>query len=226
MRELEPILKYKMDEVESKAYKIAIMWQEECERELPKEQTVKLKKNSDPRKSTLFKYCYKLAKEMKGILPDNDFRFYIRAQIQILKSIREGEIHALVEPHCLVGEKAWKRWKVWKSKYQRKLRESLTSDEMEISAKDSKVIGDLENSFNLLSRRGCLVFEELEKNQENIGRWVSNGELSCYYMVISPWMRKIFGDLDEFNFDKTYYRSAINPHIDQFFRTKFSHEYL
>ena len=227
MKELEPILKYKMNDMESKAYKIAIMWQEECERELPKEQTVKLKRNSDPRKSTLFKYCYKLAKEMNGIIPDSDFRLYVRAQIQILKSIREGEIHALVEPHCLVGEKAWMRWKVWKRKYQKKLGQALTSEQIGISAKNSKVIAELENSHGLLSRRKCLSYDELENNKENIMRWVGNGELSCYYIVISPWIRKIFKEgLDCFNFDKTYYRSSINPQVEQFFREKFSHEYI
>jgi hypothetical protein len=49
MSDLEPIIKYKMNEMEAKAYKIAIMWQEECKKELNGEQYVKLKRNSNLR---------------------------------------------------------------------------------------------------------------------------------------------------------------------------------
>jgi len=65
MTDLELIIKYKMNDMESKAYKIALIWQEECRKEIPNEQYIRLKKNSDPRKSILFKHCYKLAKETK-----------------------------------------------------------------------------------------------------------------------------------------------------------------
>ena len=46
MKELEPIIKYRMDSWEAKAYKIALLWEEECQREIPNEKFVKLRKNS------------------------------------------------------------------------------------------------------------------------------------------------------------------------------------
>lgn len=225
MKELEPIIKYNMDDLESKAYKIALIWQEECQRELPDEPFVKLKKNSDPRKSNLFKFCYKLAREMKGILKDSEIQLYVRAQLQILKTIREGQVHALIEPHCLVGEKAWKRWKIWKYKYQRKINKSQSSEEIGVSTKNSKIIADLNKTFDFLLKMKCVDIDSLKKHENDLFRWVNNGEVSYFYILLSPFIHKIFGNLTKFNFDKIYYRSSITPQIEDFFKSTFKHEF-
>jgi len=224
MKDLELIIKFKMNEMEAKAYKIALIWQEECKRELPGEQFAKLRKNSDPRKSTLFKYCYKLAKETKGILKEEDINLYIRAQIQILKSIREGEIHALIEPHCLVGEKAWKRWKFWKYRFRKVIGKIPTSDEAGVSSNNSKIITEMNSDFDFLKRMDCLNFVNIKSKKEEIKRWLSCGQLSFYYATLSPWIKLIFKN-EELDFDRTYYRSCTNPQIDKFFKDKFAHEF-
>lgn len=224
MSELEPIIKYKMNEMEAKAFKIAIIWQEECQREIPKEPFAKLKRNSDPRKSTLFKYCYKLAREMKGILEDKDLRTYVRSQIQILKSIREGEIHALIEPHCLVGEKAWKRWKIWLRMHNKKLSKALTSDQLGVSTKESKVITELKKTRSFLESKGCLDRRVLSASSKDLQRWSRNGEVSYFYLLLSPWIKSIYGEDIPMDFDKIYYRSAITPAVEEFFRSEFNHE--
>ena len=210
-----------MNEMEAKAYKIALIWQDECRKEIPDEQFVKLKKNSDPRKSTLFKYCYKLARETKGVLQDNEISMYVRAQIQILKSIREENVHALIEPHCLVGEKAWKRWKLWKYKFKKKLNRVLTSDDIGVSASYSKVISELNSDFDFLNKIQCVTFDTFKIKKDEIEKYFYTGQLSFYYAVLSPWINKTVN----IDFDKTYYRSCLNPKIEEFFREKFSHEY-
>lgn len=225
MKDLEPIIRYNMNETEAKAYKIALIWEEECKIEIPKESFVKLKRNTDPRKSTLFKYCYKLIKETKGILKENELKLYIKAQLQILKAIKEENVHALIEPHCLVGDKAWKRWKIWKYKYQKKINRILNSDEIDLSVKDSKVINELKNALDFLKKMDCVVFDKLKSKKENVIRWASNRQISYFYLLLSPWIRKIFGDLTQFNFDKVYYQSSINPKIEDFFKQNFKHEF-
>lgn len=225
MKELEPIIKYNMTDLEAKAYKIAKIWEEECQKELPKESFVKLKKNSDPRKSNLFKYCFKLLKETKGILNDNEFSLYIRAQLQILKSIKEGEVHALIEPHCLVGENAWKRWKIWKYKYNKKINRIPTSEEIQVSVKNSKIINELKETFNFLQKMNCTNFLELSSEKERILRWSNNRQISYFYILLSPWINKIFVDLTQFNFDLIYYRSSINPTVEDLFKNIFKHEF-
>ena len=54
---LEDILNYEMTPEEAKAFKLALLWEELCQQEFPDERRVSLKKG-DPRKSTLFRYCY------------------------------------------------------------------------------------------------------------------------------------------------------------------------
>lgn len=225
MRELEPILHYKMDEIEAKAYKIAIIWQDECARELPKEKYSKLNKKTDPRKTTLFKYCHKLAREMKGILDDRELPFYVRAQLQILKSIKEGEIHALIEPHCLVGEKAWKRWKVWRRKHMKGVSRILGSEEAGISASNPKMLAEISSSRDFLERKGCLDFAAYNLRKKDLDNWIRLGEISKYYVVLSPWAKKVFGDLSIFEFDDKYYMASVTPKIYEEFTSIFSHEF-
>lgn len=224
MKDLEIILKYKMTDMEKKAYKIALLWEEECRKEIPKENYSKLKRNADPRKSVLFKYCYKLAKEMKGILNDEDFVLYIRSQIQILKSIRENSIHAMIEPHCLVGDKAWRRWKLWKYKFSKIINKISTSDDIQIKAKDSKVISELNSDFELLKKLEINSIQDMESNKIKIKRNLYSGELSFYYAVLSPWFKKVFSNQDV-DFDRIYFQSCINPKIEKFFKEKFINEF-
>lgn len=223
MKELEPILKYKMDNLEAKAYKIALIWEDECSKEIKNEQFVKIKKNSDPRKSTLFKYCYKLAKETKGIIEDKEIHLYVRAQIQILKSINEGQIHALIEPHCLVGEKAWKRWKFWRFVYIKKLNKICTSEDLGILSREGKVKAEIASTYEFLNNKDCLSFSNFKNG--DIKNWVSNGQISYFYIILSPWIKKVFKDND-FEFDKVYFRSSITPSIELFFKEIFNHEYI
>jgi hypothetical protein len=225
MKELEPIIRYKMDSAESKAYKIALIWEDECRRELPGESWVKLKRNIDPRKSSLFKYCFKLSKEIKGIIPDNEIQMYVRAQIQVLKAIRHGGVHALVEPHCLVGEKAWRRWKFWKYRHDRKLGMIPNSDEMQIRTPEGKIKSEIASSLDFLTKMGCLDFKILDLKREELRRWHKSGKVSSFYMVMSPWVRKIFGDPSNLDFDHLYYRASITPSTEKYFRESFDHEF-
>ena len=225
MKELEPIIRYKMDQAEAKAYKIALLWEDECRRELPGESYVKLKKNADPRKSLLFKYCFKLARETKGIIPDPEIHMYIRAQIQVLKSIRHGEVHALVEPHCLVGDKAWRRWKFWKYRYDKKLGIMPTSGEMKIRTPEGKIKAEISSTLEFLTKMGCNEFDTMLSRKEDIQRWHKIGEISSFYLVMSPWIRSIFGDAANLEFDHLYYRASITPSAEEHFRQAFQHEF-
>ncbi len=225
MKELEPIIRYKMDPAESKAYKIALIWEDECRRELPGESWLRLKRNSDPRKSLLFKYCFKLAKEIKGIIPDSEIQMYFRAQIQVLKSIRHGGVHALVEPHCLVGDKAWRRWKFWKYRHDRRLGIIPTSEEMKIRTPEGKIKAEIASSLEFLSKMGCCEFKELAARRDDLQRWHRSGEVSSFYMVMSPWARKILGDISNLDFDHSYYRASITPSSEEYFRESFNHEF-
>ena len=111
MFDLEAILHYQMPPLEAKAYKLALLWQDATAKEYPEYNHIRLRKKGDPRKSLLFKYCYKLARETQGLIPDEQYPLYILAQLHILKHIATDNLHARIGPEILCGEKAWWRWK-------------------------------------------------------------------------------------------------------------------
>lgn len=222
MQELDPILRYKMDDMEAKAFKIALIWQDECKSELTGEKFERLVRGKDPRKSNLFRHCYKLAKETKGIIPDKDLRLYVRAQIQILKSIREGKVHALISPHCLVGDKAWKRWKVWKRIYDGRLNVCPTADQLLIRLKESMVISDLEKTFVFLESRGFHDRHNYFSGRMELERWNSTREISPFYFMLSPWAKEMF---EELPVDAVLHRASITPSVENIFRERFFHEF-
>lgn len=225
MRDLEPIIRYRMDQVETKAYKIALMWQDECQREIPSEPYAKISPGTDPRKSLLFKYCFKLARETSGIVPDRDIQLYIRAQIQVLKSINDGKVHALIDPHCLVGDKAWKRWKFWKSRYDKAISNPSSSPAGQIRQSEGKAKSDLESTLDLLVGRGCTDPDSFQARSSEVALWIKTGELSSFYAVLSPWVRRFVGDPLSMDFDYHYYRASTTPEIERFFRERFVHEF-
>lgn len=221
MNELEPIFSYSMDEMEAKAFKIALMWHDECSRELRGEKFETLKKGKDPRKTNLFKHCYKMARELSGLIPDNELSLYVRAQIQILRSIGDGRSHAMVSPQCLVGEKAWKRWKLWKFRSDKNSARIPTSEEAGILAKESIILRDLCKTGDFLESKN--LPSDYAEIRTELERWISTGEVSPFYVVLSPRTRKLFGN--EMPVDEALYRPSINPSIEKFFRERFDHEF-
>jgi hypothetical protein len=225
MKELEPIIRYKMDALEAKAFKIALIWQDECRKEISGESYARVKPNIDPRKTLLFKYCFKLARETNGVLPDSDMSLYVRSQIQVLKSINDGKMHALIEPACLVGDKAWRRWKLWKSRYDRRMACPRTSEEMSVKTSEGKMKSEILATRSFLERMGCITFEGITSRTQDITRWMKSGEISCFYLVLSPWIREIVGNPIKMDFDYFYYRASITPSVEEFFRETFDHEF-
>ena len=229
MNDLEKILEFKMTKLEAKAYKLALMWQDSCEREFPNERHTKLRKSGDPRKSNLFKHCYKLARETKGLLPDENYRLYITAQLQILKTQRCGDIHALIEPQILVGDKAWVRWEIWKKHYEKKLSEVRSVEEIGLTEKESKVGVLLDATKKFLDGKGLTTYEAMKEKLDDLTmvRWVTTGMVSCYYIVMSPWVEKWLDgrSFDVFKFDLGVYRPSITPNVEAKFQEMFSREW-
>ena len=83
-----------------------------------------LPRRGDPRKSNLFRHCWKLRRETNGLLEKSEYKNYVKANLFIVK-INGGA----VDPVCITGDKAWIRYKVWKRKYDQKLLELNSSSE-------------------------------------------------------------------------------------------------
>jgi hypothetical protein len=232
MYDLEAILKYQMDELQAKAFKIALMWETFAEREFPGYQHVRLRKNGDPRQSILWKYCYKLARETQGIIPDEEYKLYVLAQLHIMKHANPSGIYARIDPAILCGDKAWKRWKVWKRIYDQKKQQYLGENTEKITARKAKIEQELNNTKKFFFEKygGAPSYEQVRQAMydHSMIRWVTIDMVSPYYILMSPFVSRSLegrGLDDFFLFDLNVYRGSITPEIRDLFCQIFSYEF-
>lgn len=226
---LDAIVDYEMDELEAKAYKLALIWQDKSRKIFPDYQHTTMRRG-DPRKSLVFKMCYKLVRETLGVIPDEEYHLYIRAQLDVLHNIvTHSKVPVLIDPGCLVGDKAWKRWKLWKRKY-----DAISQRPAEVSQVTypgiAKAILGLQTTKEFITKvfganPGIEKYQEAKLNN-NFCRWVNLGKISPYYLAISPYVNKVFTpeDLKKLNFDLSVYRPCINDEVVKKFKELFPEE--
>ncbi len=222
--ELEPILEWNMPPLEAKAYKVCLLWLEISRKAFPNyKHSNRLPKKGDPRKCNLFKFAYKLVREVQGLLSDTDYRLYIKAQMDMLKAINIGNTHPLIDVRCLCGDKAWVRWKMWKRKYDRI---KTNSSEIDLDSFTSKEICQaLEKTKKfLISRLGENYKEDDIKNStKDLERWVSLGKVSPFYVMLSSWALKYYKS-DQI--DLTLHKKSLTQEIKDCFDEIFDCEGL
>lgn len=229
------ILDYNMNEQEAFAYKLCMIWEDIVNKQLKNydKKGLLIPKTGDPRKSILFKYCYKLARETKGLIKPEEYKFYIFSQIDNLKNFSDGKVHSLITPACLCGEKAWMRWTIWKNKFEKKLQEhsslgekettsikvSITDIEIELHRTKKYLNSILGDNYSLSK------LHEYIKSKKII-RDYSFNKISSFYIVLSPIIKTYFEDIDEaFSFNSNLIRNSINKQILNFFEKTFSNEF-
>lgn len=213
---LDAIVDYNMDTGEARAYKLLLLWLDRSRKMFPDYKHAKMTQG-DPRKSQIFKYCFKLQRETQGILEEADYPLYVRAQLEILKNITRGNTHSLIDPNCLVGDKAWVRWKLWKRKYDE--RSKVIEDKVPMPANQVKVVEALNRTKEFLVKVfGVITLEKFQESiqNKNFGRWLTLGKISPYYLVLSPIITQIFPEGIK-NMDLGIYREGITPEIKEYF---------
>ena len=222
--------KYGLTDEEIFSFKISQIWVELCEKYFPQYNHTHKKAwnlKSNPKKSIVFKICYKLQRETKGLLEESDYPLYIRAQLEILKIQSKDNPLVLVEPACLVGDKAWKRWKLWKKRYDAKARSPLVQNQIDkssyLKAKEGIIRTKrfIEKNFGKSPKLNDYV-----SSKSNLLNWINFGNISPYYMAISPYMMSIFKDEDykKLNFDIRFYKDCINEDVKKLFLDLFGYE--
>lgn len=225
---LDAIAEYGMDQLETAAYKLCILWVDKSRKFFPDYDHVKLKRG-DPRKSLMFKVCYKLVRETQGILMEEDYPLYVRAQLDILKNINTGNDLPLIVPQCLVGEKAWKRWKLWKKKYDSVVEQKGFNIKVTVSSQ--KVVDALEKTqefiFKTLGPNPTIEKYKEAIINKNLFRWINVGKISPYYLALSPYIKQLISeeDMKKLNFDVQVYRPCITNEITALFKEKFRYEF-
>lgn len=220
---IDPIVDYQMTDLEATAYKLCLLWMERSRDAFPNYSHSKFKKG-DPRKSLIFRYCRKLVMETQTILDESEYPLYVRAQLEILKAIvmRDGS-HPRIDASCLCGPPAWRRWKLWKKKYDSAVK---TVSHGPVTASHNKVISALESTREFLVQ----IFDgqpSLQKMKEavtnrNLFRWITVGKISPFYCVLSPWVAEVAPDLQkQVHFDLDIYRESLTEEVRAYFRDKF-----
>lgn len=228
-KEIENMIeKYKMNSLESKAYKVCLIWIEKSRKIFPNYNHTKLR-SGDPRKSILFKVCYKFVRETEYYFDESNHGLYVQAQLDILKHINIGKEHPLIDVNCLVGEKAWKRWKLWKKKYDTV--SQIKKQNTEIKVNKSKIYEALKKTrefirLNIGESPSVEKYAELEKNRQ-LYRWINFGKISPYYIVLSPYIKKIVSheELKKLHFDLDIYKAGVDDSIIKCFKDFFSYEF-
>lgn len=227
LNRLSEILYWKMTEGEARAFKLSLTWEDFTKKMFPNISCGKLPKKGDPRKSLLFRYCYKLIRETKGVILDDQYEWYIKAQLDILKNIGV-DYHPNISPACLVGEKAWKRWKVWLNKFQAMSR----VERAEIIISESKVISKLKKTKEFLVKQFKKepTFADIEQALKSRAfiRWLTLGKITGYYVLLSPFVFKCLDGKNfeqEFNFDLSVYENSITDFIKKYFNEEFKYEF-
>ena len=226
--------KYKMDDLESKANCCCWLWIEGLRKYFPDGRKVGMSMvphcfvdKKDPRKTLLFKFCYKFVRESQGILTDEEIPLYVKAQFDILRHLDRNHISVEISPNCLVGEKAWKRWKLWKYKYDAIVAKPSEIPEA-IGPGAIKAINGFEKTKEfIISKFGnSPTFEKYKESREEIIDWIKFGKISPYYIVVSPYLEKLIqpDDLKKLNFDPNVYKPCILPEVMQKFKEIFPYE--
>lgn len=198
--------------MEEKAYKLGLIWEELSKTIFPNYKHSRFPKKGDPKKSSLFKYCYKLVRETCGLLGEDEYYFYVKAQLDILKSIKIGEEMPLVSPQILVGDKAWIRWKIWKKKYNNvvntveKIGLAIYSVE-EIKKELERTNLFLVGKFAGIPRKEQLLVKDIE-------RWLNLGKLSPFFVMLSFLANLV-------KIDKDLYEKSITEEVREIFKEIF-----
>ena len=220
--DVDPIIVYQMNDMEIMAYKTGLLWVEQSHKHFPKHKHSNgFPKKGDPRKSTLFRYCYKLVKDSRGILPEEEINLYIIAQLSILKVFQANS--PLVDPNCLVGDKAWIRWKIWKKKFDAKQKGQTSKDVGLDKFSNAEIKKDLNKTkqFFLGKFSGEPKEEQIMMAATDIDRWLFLEKISPFYALLSPWAKKYC------KFDKVdlqLYRNSVNLQAEKDFKEIFGYE--
>lgn len=224
---LDAVFEWKMTNQEAEAFKLCLIWEDETKKAFPQMKLARIPLKGDPRKSDLFRHCWKLARETRGLLKPEEYKLYIKGNLQIIRA-HNGRI----EPNAICGEKAWIRWKVWQRLFNKKQAE-VKGEELPVDiAISPKIVSGLDRTKHFLFEKfdGAPTLEKVKEaiTKNKMKLWLGMAKISHYYLVLSPWVAQVcdIKKLEEkYVFDSTVYLNNLDDKVKQFFKKEFAHEY-
>jgi len=218
MNPLEKILKYNLNDEEAKAYRLALTWVKLVRKYLNGENNPHPFPKGDPRKAFLFKLCWKLLRETKGLIKQDDYKFYLYAQIDMLKRISNSSMHANIDNNVIVGAKAWRRWKMWQVNFNKKLMSVAEVSEDNTIEELARVRRFFVKNYNIPT--------QADFSLANIRKWLDNGDVTPTYILLSPYSKKCVGEsFGHLGFDPKLFEKRLTGKVQDFFQKEFSYEF-
>lgn len=207
-----------IDKQEIRALTLYHHWVVNIKKILPDMRHGKFNEDKDPRKSNIFRYCYKLQRE--STLEEKNYENYIRAQLIILKFLsKKYNTELVIDVNCICGEKAWKRWKVYQARLIKTKNDSVNKY---ISFPN---ITKLEKEFNstfifLKDKIQILNEENIKNNIENIVIWFNLRKINPYFIIYNRIINNMYSHEDIrkiFKIDPILYLERTNDRIRQLY---------
>ena len=227
---LAAIFEWNMNTSEAEVFKIALAWEREIDKQTPPHlkdaewfRRNHLPRLGDPRKCHLFKQCWKLRRQTRGLLKEEEYPLYITANLMVLQ-----HYNGYMGINTICGDKAWIRWKVWKRHFDKKMAQINNSPPPPIT--DSIVARELLRTKRLIYEHceGAPTKEKIqtliEKGQFKL--WILQGKVSMYYVVLSPYVLDDVQRLAaECSFDPELFREKATAETVAYFRYEFGNEF-
>lgn len=230
----DAIFEWNMTAAETEAYKLAVLYEREFLKTFGGTEDIEgsvfrrntISKRGDPRKTDLFRHCWKLRRETRGLLSPEQYENYVKANLMILK------IHkSYVSPNAICGDKAWIRWKVWERWHNQKLaQKSATPPPPSVSTTDPKIIREIDKTKKFVFEK-CEGEPTPEKMRELVSSdffkfWIISGKISIYYVMMSPYTQTHITTLSKScSFDPVLFREKLTPEVRDYFHHEFNHEF-
>lgn len=232
MNEYTAIFDWDMTSEEAEVYKIAVLYEKTFKKVYGDEADgATRRKNSlpmrgDPRKSSLFRNCWRMRRETKGLLEPSEYQTYVTGNVTVMK-VMNGRI----TPSVICGDKAWLRYKIWKRKMDAK-KDEVAAEHEPSAAVNPKLIQQIDRTKKFLFEK-CGGDPSIEKMKVFVESgmfkfWVASGKVSTIYVVLSPYVSRLC-DLDGLAKDCSFSRAVfeelcVGP-IRRYFSEEFSHEF-
>lgn len=200
MYKFDPLVpeKYDLSPMETLAYQCCIVYLTLAYKIFPNYRHAKFPSTGDVRKSALFKHCYKMCKNLEGKIKKEFYPYFIKAQMDIFKTIfKTTGVCPIITPSIISGSKSFKRWLVWKNKYD--AIKVIKSENTTVNAERQLLINEFAKTKLFMQSENEIFdnFESFLKNKEKVIKFVILKKLSPYYVAISPWVKKLPCEISE-----------------------------
>lgn len=227
----DAIFEWGMTPIEVEAYKLACLYEQEFLKLYKGSDDLDgqgyrrntLPKRGDPRKSNLYRYCWKLRRETRGLLTPEQYQTYVVANLTILQMN-----NAHVEPNAICGDKAWVRWKLWDRWMREKLAEK-SAVVTPIKGANPKILKDIDKTKKFLFEKceGKPTYEKIKGFLDSgfFKMWVASGKVSPYYVIMSSYTKEHIQDLSQTcSFDPRLLQEKATKEVRAYFKEEFAHE--